>query len=110
MVKTTDKSRRRIAVLTGGGDAPGMNAALRAVSRAALRKGWEVYGIKDGFYGLYKLTEAENVLDCPHIIRMDWETMSWRIRDGGSWLGTIRYPDFKKRKIQSLLATTPPSF
>ena len=36
---------KKVAVLTSGGDAPGMNAAVRAVVRAALNKGWEVYGI-----------------------------------------------------------------
>jgi phosphofructokinase-like protein len=43
---------RRIAVSTGGGDAPGLNAVLRAVTLAGLGKGWEVVGIRDGFNGL----------------------------------------------------------
>ena len=43
---------RRIAVLTSGGDAPGMNAAVRAVTRGALAKGWEVFGVRNGFAGL----------------------------------------------------------
>ena len=44
---------KKIAVLTSGGDAPGMNAAIRAVVRAGLSEGLEVYGIYDGYYGLY---------------------------------------------------------
>ena len=40
---------KRIAVLTSGGDAPGMNAAIRAVVRAGISAGLEVYGIRDGF-------------------------------------------------------------
>ncbi len=42
----------RIAILTGGGDAPGLNAVIRAVVLAAERRGWECYGIRDGFNGL----------------------------------------------------------
>ena len=43
---------RRIGILTSGGDAPGMNAAIRAAARAALDKGVEVYGIIEGYQGL----------------------------------------------------------
>lgn len=43
---------KRIAVLTSGGDAPGMNAAIRAVVRTGLERGWEVFGVKLGFAGL----------------------------------------------------------
>ena len=43
---------KRIGVLTSGGDAPGMNAAVRAVTRAAIAKGYEVIGIKRGYNGL----------------------------------------------------------
>ena len=43
---------RKIAVLTSGGDAPGMNAAIRAVTRTALDKGWEVVGVRQGYLGL----------------------------------------------------------
>jgi len=43
---------KRIAVLTSGGDAPGMNAAIRAVVRTARDKGWEALGVRDGFAGL----------------------------------------------------------
>src|SRR3990170_3510863 len=42
----------RIAISTGGGDAPGLNAVIRAVVLAALRRGWEVVGIRRGFGGL----------------------------------------------------------
>jgi 6-phosphofructokinase 1 len=43
---------RRIAIATGGGDAPGLNAVIRAATLAALNRSWEVYGIRDGFNGL----------------------------------------------------------
>src|SRR5690625_6238224 len=43
----------KIAINTGGGDAPGLNAAIRAATMAALRRGWEVYGISNGYGSLY---------------------------------------------------------
>ena len=45
-------SIRRIAINTGGGDAPGLNAVIRSVVLTATRRGWEVYGIRDGYNGL----------------------------------------------------------
>ncbi len=44
---------KRIAVNTGGGDAPGLNAVIRAIVHAATRRGWEVFGIRDGYNGLF---------------------------------------------------------
>src|SRR5512145_127210 len=43
---------KRVGILTGGGDCPGLNAVIRAASRTAFNMGWEVYGIEDGFDGL----------------------------------------------------------
>ncbi len=43
---------KRIAVLTSGGDAPGMNAAIRAVVRTGLDKSWDVLGVRHGYTGL----------------------------------------------------------
>jgi len=45
-------SIKKIAICTGGGDAPGLNAVIRAVVLAAINRGWEVYGIRDGYNGL----------------------------------------------------------
>ena len=45
---------KKIGVLTSGGDAPGMNAAVRGVVRTALSEGLEVYGVYDGYLGLYE--------------------------------------------------------
>ena len=49
---------KKIGVLTSGGDAPGMNAAIRGVVRSALTEGLEVMGIYDGYLGLYELIET----------------------------------------------------
>ncbi len=53
---------RKIAVNTGGGDAPGLNAVLRAVTLAALRLGWEVVGIRDGYLGLLEMAPEEGLI------------------------------------------------
>jgi ATP-dependent phosphofructokinase / diphosphate-dependent phosphofructokinase len=47
-----DSTIKRIAISTGGGDAPGLNAVIRATTLAALNRDWEVYGIRDGYNGL----------------------------------------------------------
>lgn len=49
-----ERKIKRIAISTGGGDAPGLNAVIRAVVISALNRGWEVYGIRDGYNGLMR--------------------------------------------------------
>ena len=51
-------SIRRIGISTGGGDAPGLNAVIRAATLGALNRGWEVVGIRDGFSGLFNPDDA----------------------------------------------------
>ena len=46
------ESMKRIAVLTSGGDAPGMNGAIRAIVRVGIKRGFEVYGVYEGYKGL----------------------------------------------------------
>jgi 6-phosphofructokinase 1 len=84
---------KKIAVLTSGGDAPGMNAAIRGVVRAALNKGWEVYGVRDAYWGLVKGGEF--------IFPLDWVDVSWTFREGGTFLGSARYPELKGTSIKS---------
>ena len=43
---------RKIAISTGGGDAPGLNAVIRAATLAAIERGWEIWGIRHGYRGL----------------------------------------------------------
>jgi 6-phosphofructokinase len=45
-------SFKRISISTGGGDAPGLNAVIRAIVLSAINRGWECYGIRDGYNGL----------------------------------------------------------
>ncbi|MFW5947750.1 MAG: 6-phosphofructokinase, partial [Gemmatimonadota bacterium] len=70
---------RRIVINTGGGDAPGLNAVIRAVVLAALNRGWEVYGIERGYGGL---------LGEDAIIPLDQESVRGITHLGGTILGT----------------------
>lgn len=86
----------KIAVLTSGGDAPGMNAAVRAVVRTARYHGLEVYGIERGWDGLIKgqLIELEN------------RSVSDMIQRGGTFLKTARCPEFLTYEGQKKAADT----
>ncbi len=81
---------KKIAVLSSGGDAPGMNAAIRAVVRAGLSKGVEIYGVENGFQGL--------VAD--EIFEMKRSDVSDIITKGGTILGSARLDDFKLVEIR----------
>ncbi|MDD6383727.1 6-phosphofructokinase [Mitsuokella jalaludinii] len=77
--------KKAIAVMTSGGDSPGMNAAARAVVRTALYEGVEVYGINNGYQGM---------LD-DDIVQLTSRSVSDLIQRGGTFLGTARCPEFK---------------
>lgn len=83
-------SIRTIGVLTSGGDAPGMNAAIRAVVREGLARGVKVKGIYRGFHGLLN----EEIVD------MDSRSVSDIIQRGGTILGTARCGEFMEREGQ----------
>jgi len=76
---------KRIAVLTSGGDAPGMNAAIRAVVRTGVDRGWDVFGIRNGYVGLI----AGNV------VPLGPREVGGIIQQGGTMLGSARCPKFK---------------
>lgn len=103
----TKNAIRHIAVLTSGGDAPGMNAALRAVVRSALKKQMEVTGIRSGYHGM--ITED--------FLPMENNTVSGIIQRGGTILGSARceafryyegrkkaFENLQKHKIDALIA------
>jgi phosphofructokinase-like protein len=117
---------KRIAVNTGGGDAPGLNAVIRAIVHAATKRGWEVVGIRDGFDGIIK---ADSYADNSGIIPLTRSTVKGITHKGGTILGTtnrgnpMRFPMqkkdgtwhevdrtpeilkwFKKNKVDALLA------
>jgi 6-phosphofructokinase 1 len=76
---------RRIAVLTSGGDAPGMNAAIRSVVRTGIEHGWEVYGVEHGYQGLVD----------GNMHPLGRRDVSGVIQQGGTMLGSARCPEFK---------------
>lgn len=84
------KEIKTIGVLTSGGDAPGMNAAIRAVVRTAIARGLKVKGIKRGYMGLLN----EEIVD------MEARNVSDIIQRGGTILGTARCLEFKKPEYQ----------
>ena len=81
---------KRIAVLTSGGDAPGMNAAIRAVVRKAISEGMEVYGINYGYAGMV----------AGDIHKLDSASVADKIGRGGTFLYSARYPEFAKLEGQ----------
>ncbi len=76
---------KRIAVLTSGGDAPGMNAAIRAVVRSGIARGVEVYGVKRGYAGLIE----------DNMQLMEARSVGGIIQQGGTILGSARSLEFK---------------
>ena len=84
------KEIKTIGVLTSGGDAPGMNAAIRAVVRTAIARGLKVKGIKKGYQGLLN----EEIID------MEAKDVSDIIQRGGTILGTARCLEFKEAEGQ----------
>ena len=88
------KEIKTIGILTSGGDAPGMNAAIRAVVRKAIGNGVKVKGIKKGYQGLLN----EEIID------MEKKDVSDTIQRGGTILGTARCPEFKQPEVQQRAA------
>jgi 6-phosphofructokinase 1 len=81
---------KTIAIVTSGGDAPGINAAVRAVVRTGIERGWEILGVRHGYAGL---------------VRDDFVSLGVRdvggiIQHGGTILGSKRYPEFKADDVQ----------
>jgi ATP-dependent phosphofructokinase / diphosphate-dependent phosphofructokinase len=77
---------RTLGILTSGGDCAGLNAAIRAVARAALREGWRTHGIFDGSLGLMESPPRSVELDLANLDRFNF-------RDGGTALGTVNRGD-----------------
>lgn len=77
-------------MLTTGGDAPGMNAAIRAVVRTAISCGIEVTGIEKGYSGLYDKS----------FLKLDSRSVSGIINKSGTFLKTKRFPDFKDYEVR----------
>lgn len=83
---------KKIAVLTSGGDAPGMNAAVRAVVRKAMYHDMEVYGVYQGYQGLIS----------NNIKKMERGTVGDKIQRGGTFLQSARCPEFKEPEVRKV--------
>jgi 6-phosphofructokinase 1 len=81
---------KRIAVLTSGGDAPGMNAAIRAVVRTGIAKGLEVFGVRHGFTGLI----------AADFVPLGARSVGGIIQRGGTILGSTRCAEFENEDRQ----------
>lgn len=78
------ETMKKIAILTSGGDAAGMNAAIRAITRTGLDKGWEMFGVRDGFSGLIE----------GNFIPLGARDVGGIIEKGGTMLGSARCAEF----------------
>ncbi len=87
---------KRIAINTGGGDAPGLNAVIRAVALSAINRGWECYGVRDGFNGLLM---PERFLE-GGLIRLTRERVRGITHLGGTILGTTNRGNPLKFPVQ----------
>lgn len=87
--------QKKIAILTSGGDSPGMNAAIRAVAKVALSFGFEIYGVKRGYLGMLN----------DEIFLMDERFVSGIIDRGGTVLLTARCEEFKQEKFRAIAAS-----
>ena len=74
----------RLAILTSGGDSPGMNAAIRVATLFALARGWKVFGVSDGYRGLVD----------GRLVPLEAADVSGIIREGGTILGSARCLEF----------------
>ncbi len=79
---------KKIGVVTGGGDCPGLNAVIRAVAKSAWRRGWEVLGIVGGFEGL---------LPPANVRPLDYESVGGLLARGGTILGTANRGRFSAK-------------
>ena len=89
MVHSQKSAVRRIGVLTSGGDAPGMNAAVRSVVRAAIGRDIDVVGIRRGWNGLIN----------GDIVRLDEKSVAHIINRGGTMLYTARSEEFMTEEL-----------
>jgi ATP-dependent phosphofructokinase / diphosphate-dependent phosphofructokinase len=79
---------KRIGVVTGGGDCPGLNAVIRAVAKASAKRGWECIGVLGGYEGL---------LEPRRTIPLDYQILSGLLTRGGTILGTANRGKFSAR-------------
>ena len=85
----SSEHRQSIGILTSGGDAPGMNAGVRAVVRTGLSRGIDVYAIYEGYHGM--------VSGGDYIHKMSWDDVGGILHQGGTVIGSARCKEFRTR-------------
>ena len=94
LIDKVGKMEKKLAILTSGGDAPGMNAAIRATAKIAESYGFEVYGIRRGYLGMLN----------DEIFPMTGRFVSGIIDKGGTVLLTARCEEFKEARFREIAA------
>ncbi len=87
---------KRLAVMTSGGDAPGMNAAIRSIVRIALNRGVDVYAIYEGYQGL--------INGADFIRKLSWDAVGGILHRGGTIIGTARCDSFRTHEGRRIAA------
>ncbi|NOR88688.1 MAG: phosphofructokinase, partial [Anaerolineales bacterium] len=84
------KKKGRIGILTGGGDVPGLNPAIRAVTIRALREGYEVVGLRRGWAGIVDVVRDKKADNSNNVMKLTEEVVNKAGRTGGTFLHTSR--------------------
>src|SRR5512137_2485710 len=87
---TTSKKKGSIAILTGGGDVPGLNPAIRAITIRALREGYQVIGLRRGWAGIMELVRDKKADNSDRYQILTEEIVNKAGRTGGTFIHTSR--------------------
>src|SRR5512133_301264 len=96
----TNKKKGSIAILTGGGDVPGLNTAIRAVTIRALREGYQVIGLRRVWAGLFNIIRDPKADNSESFQVLTEETVRKAGRTGGTFLHTSRTNPMKVKKAE----------
>ena len=92
------KKKGTIGILTGGGDVPGLNPAIRAVTIRALREGYQVIGLRKGWSGITEIIRDKNADNSEHFIILTEQIVNKAGRTGGTFLHTSRVNPSRVKK------------
>lgn len=93
------KRKGTIGILTGGGDVPGLNPAIRAVTIRALREGYQVIGLRKGWSGITEIVRDKNADNSEHFIVLTEQIVNKAGRTGGTFLHTSRVNPSRVKKV-----------
>jgi len=93
-----NKKKGTIGILTGGGDVPGLNPAIRAVTIRALREGYQVIGLRKGWSGITEIVRDKNADNSEHFLMLTEQIVNKAGRTGGTFLHTSRVNPSRMKK------------